>query len=121
MLPAAVKDRSPGTSTMASGSTRMMSKELSASCVAQCAGSEISERQSRMGMAMVFPATRHYVDRVTGRQYRHHIHESVLQKAVREAVRNAGIAKPATCHSLRHRSRPISSKTGTIYGPYRSS
>ena len=50
----------------------------------------------------VFPATRYYVDRVTGKQYRHHLHESVLQKAVREAVRNAGIAKPATCHSLRH-------------------
>jgi len=50
----------------------------------------------------VFPATRYYVDRDTGRHYRHHLHESVLQKAVREAVRNAGIAKPATCHSLRH-------------------
>ena len=33
---------------------------------------------------------------------RHHLHESVLQKAVRETARNAGIAKPATCHSLRH-------------------
>jgi integron integrase len=50
----------------------------------------------------VFPATRYYIDRHTGLQYRHHLHESVLQKAVREAVRNAGIAKPATCHSLRH-------------------
>ena len=50
----------------------------------------------------VFPATRYYVDRVTGRHYRHHRHESVLQKAVREAARNAGIAKPATCHSMRH-------------------
>jgi integrase len=50
----------------------------------------------------VFPATRYYVDRDTGRHYRHHLHESVLQKAVREAVRNAGIAKPPTCHSLRH-------------------
>ena len=50
----------------------------------------------------MFPATRYYVDRMTGRQYRHHLHESVLQKAVREAARNAGIAKPATCHSLRH-------------------
>ena len=54
------------------------------------------------GWQWVFPATRYYVDRVTGRQYRHHLHESVLQKAVREAARNAGIAKPATCHSLRH-------------------
>jgi integron integrase len=50
----------------------------------------------------VFPATRYYVDPLTGQQYRHHLHESVLQKAVREAVRNAGIAKPATCHLLRH-------------------
>ena len=52
------------------------------------------------GWQWVFPATRYYVDRETGRQYRHHLHESVLQKAVREAVRNAGIAKPATCHSI---------------------
>lgn len=54
------------------------------------------------GWQWVFPATRYYVDRETGRHYRHHLHESVLQKAVREAVRNVGIAKPATCHSLRH-------------------
>jgi integron integrase len=54
------------------------------------------------GWQWVFPATRYYVDRETGRQYRHHLHESVLQKAVREAARSAGIAKPATCHSLRH-------------------
>jgi integron integrase len=54
------------------------------------------------GWQWVFPATRYYVDRVTGRHYRHHLHESVLQKTVREAARNAGIAKPATCHSLRH-------------------
>jgi integron integrase len=54
------------------------------------------------GWQWVFPATRYYVDRETGRQYRHHLHESVLQKAVREAARNARIAKPATCHSMRH-------------------
>ncbi|MCA1958573.1 MAG: tyrosine-type recombinase/integrase [Nitrospira sp.] len=33
---------------------------------------------------------------------RHHLHESVLQKAVKEAARKAGIAKPASCHTLRH-------------------
>ena len=54
------------------------------------------------GWQWVFPAMRYYVDRVTERQYRHHLHESVLQKAVREAARSAGIAKPATCHSMRH-------------------
>jgi len=50
----------------------------------------------------VFPATSHYVDRVTGEKRRHHLHESVLQKAVKEAVQKAGVPKPASPHSLRH-------------------
>ncbi len=50
----------------------------------------------------VFPATRFYVDAATGQRRRHHLHESVLQRAVHEAVLRSGIAKPATCHSLRH-------------------
>ncbi len=51
---------------------------------------------------MVFPATRMYVDRLTGQRRRHHLHESVLQRAVKDAVRGAGIAKQATCHTFRH-------------------
>jgi integrase len=50
----------------------------------------------------VFPATRFYVDAETGERRRHHLHESVLQRAVKEAARAAGISRPATCHSLRH-------------------
>jgi integron integrase len=50
----------------------------------------------------LFPATRMYVDRVTGERRRHHLHETVLQRAVREAVKAAGISKPATCHTFRH-------------------
>ena len=50
----------------------------------------------------VFPATRFYVDSETRQRRRHHLHESVLQRAVREAVLRAGIPKPATCHTLRH-------------------
>src|SRR5690606_13251809 len=50
----------------------------------------------------VFPATRHYVHPETGERRRHHLHETVIQKAVKAAVRSAGIAKPASCHSLRH-------------------
>ena len=50
----------------------------------------------------VFPATRCYVDRETGERRRHHLHESVLQRAVKEAARVAGITRPATSHSLRH-------------------
>ena len=50
----------------------------------------------------VFPATRFYVDRATGEHRRHHLHESVLQRAVKDAVRTTGIPRPATCHTLRH-------------------
>jgi integron integrase len=50
----------------------------------------------------VFPATRFYVDRSTGQRRRHHLHESVVQRAVNAAVRGAGLLKPATCHTLRH-------------------
>lgn len=50
----------------------------------------------------VFPATRHYRSADTGEIRRHHLHETVLQRAVKEAVRAAGITKRAGCHTLRH-------------------
>jgi integron integrase len=50
----------------------------------------------------VFPATRMRDDPVTGERGRHHLHETVLQRAFNDAVRRAGVAKPATCHTLRH-------------------
>ena len=50
----------------------------------------------------VFPATRPYWDRRSGERRRHHLHQTVLQRAFRVAVRRAGISKPASCHSLRH-------------------
>jgi integron integrase len=54
------------------------------------------------GWQWVFPATRSYIDEATGHRRRHHLHESVLQRAMRDAVRRAGVAKPATCHTFRH-------------------
>jgi integron integrase len=50
----------------------------------------------------VFPASSHYTDRLTGVRHRHHLHETVIQKAMAEAVRAAQLAKPATPHTLRH-------------------
>ena len=50
----------------------------------------------------VFPATRTYRHIETGQLRRHHLHESVVQRAVREAVLAAGIPKRATCHTFRH-------------------
>ena len=50
----------------------------------------------------VFPATRMYLDRLTGERRRHHLHESVLQRALKDAVRQAGVTKRASPHTLRH-------------------
>src|SRR5256885_16621586 len=43
-----------------------------------------------------------YVDRLTGERRRHHLHESVLQRALKDAVRQAGVTKRASPHTLRH-------------------
>jgi integron integrase len=53
-----------------------------------------------------FPATRQYRDGQTGQFRRHHLHETVLQRAVKTAVKAAGITKLASCHSLRHYALP---------------
>ena len=50
----------------------------------------------------VFPATRQYRDPATGDLRRHHLHETVLQRAFHIAVGASSLSKPATCHSLRH-------------------
>jgi integron integrase len=49
-----------------------------------------------------FPSSRLSIDPRSGEKRRHHVDESVLQNAVKRAVRSAGISKPATCHTLRH-------------------
>ena len=54
------------------------------------------------GWQYVFPASRRSIDPRSGRERRHHLDESCLQKAVKSAVRKAGIHKPASCHTLRH-------------------
>ena len=54
------------------------------------------------GWQWVFPATTHYLDRKTGIRHRHHLHESVIQKAVDRAVRGAKLVKHATPHTFRH-------------------
>jgi integron integrase len=50
----------------------------------------------------VFPSVQRSVDRRNGVMGRHHRDEKPLQRAVKLAVRRAGIDKPATCHTLRH-------------------
>ena len=50
----------------------------------------------------VFPASSRSVDQRSGAIQRHHVGENSLQRAIKEAVRVAGITKPASCHTLRH-------------------
>lgn len=50
----------------------------------------------------LFPATRTYRDEKTGQRRRHHVHQPVIQRAIKRAVRDTGIPKRATSHTLRH-------------------
>ena len=54
------------------------------------------------GWFWVFPAPALSVDPRSGIRRRHHVHENGLQKAMKLAVQRAGIAKAASCHTLRH-------------------
>jgi len=50
----------------------------------------------------LFPSTRLAIDPYGGAIRRHHLHESVLQKAVKRAAAACGIHKRVGCHTLRH-------------------
>ena len=50
----------------------------------------------------VFPAHQISTDPRSDIRRRHHLYETVLQKAVKTAIRKAGIVKHAGCHALRH-------------------
>ena len=54
------------------------------------------------GWQYAFPASKHSPDPRSGAPRRHHLHPSALQKAVREAMRSAGVTKQAGCHTFRH-------------------
>jgi len=50
----------------------------------------------------VFPQDRRWKNAETGLQGRHHMDESIMQRAMHEAVIKAGITKRASCHTFRH-------------------
>jgi integron integrase len=50
----------------------------------------------------VFPQEGRWKDPRTGKQGRHHVHETILQRAVKDAVQRAEVGKHAGCHTLRH-------------------
>jgi integron integrase len=50
----------------------------------------------------IFPASQRSRDPYSGRIKRHHLDDSAIQRAVKQAVRATGILKPVSCHSFRH-------------------
>jgi integron integrase len=48
------------------------------------------------GWQWIFPASRR------GAEWRHHLHETAVQRAVKRAARAARLTRPASCHTLRH-------------------
>lgn len=50
----------------------------------------------------VFPQENRWRSEKTGEQGRHHVDESILQSAFKQAVQKAGLTKRASCHTLRH-------------------
>jgi integron integrase len=54
------------------------------------------------GWQYVFPARKPTRDPRTGAWRRHHLFEDTIQRKIKQALRNAGIDKPASCHTFRH-------------------
>ena len=66
-----------------------------------CHRAQVSECQARVGLAMGF-SSKQSLHRPRDRiRRRHHLHESVIQRAMKDAVRKAGVAKPARLHDRR--------------------
>ena len=58
--------------------------------------------EKEWGWQWAFPASRVSVDPRSRERRRHHVDESVLQRAIKEAARKVGMVKPVSCHTLRH-------------------
>jgi integrase len=63
---------------------------------------EVKEYLDFLAMERKVAAKGLSVDPRSGKVRRHHIHESSIQKTVRDAALRAGISKKVSCHTLRH-------------------
>lgn len=54
------------------------------------------------GWQWVFPSEHRSRDPRSGEERRHHLHETAVQRAVRQAVLDVEISRPASCHTFRH-------------------
>jgi integron integrase len=63
---------------------------------------KVPSAASQWSWQWMLPARSTYRDPASGHWVRHHLHETVMQRAVPWAARQAGIGKRVTCHTLRH-------------------
>lgn len=80
----------------------MTSRPAGGVCFCQTPLSKYPNAPTEFGWQWIFPQERRWRNRRTGEEGRHHVHETLVQRALREAVREAGIAKHAGCHTFRH-------------------
>lgn len=87
---------------------------------------KIGNAAKDFGWQYLFPSKKRSIDPRSGIERRHHVLASGLQKAVRTAVKRAGLSKRITCHTFRHSfathllENGIPSRAGTIYVSSRS-
>ena len=73
-----------------------------------------------LGWQWVFPARRRYVDAAAGAPRRHHLHETVVQRAVQRAVQASGLRSMRVVIRFATRSRRTCWRTDTTLGRFRN-
>jgi integron integrase len=71
-------------------------------CLPHAQARKYPRAPAEWGWQYMFPASRRSIDPRSGVVRRHHFDESSIQRAVKIAIRQADINKPASCHTLRH-------------------
>jgi integron integrase len=74
---------------------------------------KIGRAAKDLGWQYLFAAKKRSIDPRSGKERRHHVLTSGLQKAVRRAVMRAGLTKRVTCHTFRHSYATHLLETGT--------
>jgi integrase len=75
---------------------------LGAAPLPQALGGKYPKAGYSWAWQFAFPSSKCCQDPYTGWTVRYHVHEKTLQRAVKDATRRAGIAKPVGCHTFRH-------------------
>jgi integron integrase len=65
-------------------------------------GKKYPNAGKEFGWQYAFPADKFIKNKDSGKIIRWHIHESTIQRAVKEAIKKAGIVKPGSPHTFRH-------------------